>query len=204
MRHAVSIIAAMSGALVLAACASGPQGAEVTRFHLGQPIPRSTVALVPADNGQSFSLEYRAYADAVGRELAAQNFVAVGNDPTSAYVGTLSISQTIAPGPRRGGVSIGFGVGGFSGGGYRHGGGVGGGVGATVPVSGGRPSDIRTTTLGLQLKRRSDGSVVWEGHATSSAQGPAGDLPRAVPVLAHALLAGFPGPAGQTVRVKTG
>lgn len=196
MRNTVSILSAISGALVLAACTTGPQGAEVTRFHLGQPIARSTVMLEPAAAGQPFSLEYRAYADAVARELATQNFVPVTSDPTSAYIGTISITQKMQPGPRRGGFSIGLGGGSFG-----RGGGVGGGV--TVPVSGGRPSDIRTTTLGLQLKRRSDGTVIWEGHASQAAQGPDGDLPRAVPVLAHALLSGFPGPAGQTVRVKT-
>ncbi len=196
MRIPISLTAAASAALVLSACATGPQGAEVTRFHLGQPIARSTVVLEAAASGQPFSLEYRAYADAVAHELSAQNFVPVSSDPTSAYIGTISVTQTMQPGPRRGGFSIGIGGGSFG-----RGGGVGGGV--SVPVSGGRPSDIRTTTLGLQLKRRSDGTVIWEGHASQAAQGPDGDLTRAVPVLAHALLAGFPGPAGQTVRVNT-
>lgn len=195
MRNAISLTVAASAALILSACATGPQGAEVTRFHLGQPIARSTVMLVPADNSQAFSLEYRAYADAVAHELAAQNFVPVAGDPTSAYVGTISIRQDLRPGPRRGGFSIGIGGGSFG-----SGGGVGGGV--SVPVSGGRRSDLRTTTLSLQLKLRSNASVVWEGHATMAAQGPQGDLPRAVPVLARALLDGFPGAAGQTVRVK--
>ncbi len=183
----------------LGACATVPPGAEVTRFHLGQPIARSSVTLVPADPTAAFSLEYRAYADAVARELAAQNFVPQANDPTSAYVGTLTVSQAARPAPRRGGVSIG--IGGGVGGGYRSGGGVGGGV--SVPLGGGGARELVTTTLKLLLKRRSDGSVVWEGRASSDAVGAAADLPRVVPVLAHALLDGFPGPAGKTVRVKT-
>ena len=198
--------AALSALALLAACTTGPQGAEVTRFHLGQPIARSTVALVPAEGGQNGSLEFRSYADAVARELAAQNFVAVpGTDTTAAYIGTISVVQTARPGRSGGGFSIGIG-GGVGGGGYgRRGGGSFGGVGGgvTVPVGGHHPNDIRTTTLGLQLKRRSDASIVWEGRATSEAQGPAGDLDKAIPELAHAMLADFPGARGQTVRVKT-
>ena len=190
-------VAALATLGLLAACATGPQGAEVTRFHLGQPIARSTVSLVPADPQGGFSLEYRSYADAVARELAAQSFVAVGNDPTSAYVGTLSVEQAFRPGARRGGFSIGIGGGSFG-----RGGGVGGGV--SVPIATGRPGEIRTTTLRLQLKRRSDGTVVWEGRATTEAEGAAGDTSRVVPQLARALLKDFPGPANQTVRVKAG
>ena len=196
-KHSLTILTA--SALALAACATTPSGTEVTRFHLGQPIARSTIALVPADASQPFSLEYRTYADAVARELAAQNFVPVGNDPSSAYVGTIAIEQVSRPGARRGGFSIGLGGGSFG-----RGGGVGGGV--TLPVGQSRPGEIRQTTLNLQIKRRSDGSIVWEGRATAEADGRnrAAELPNAVPALARALLAGFPGPAGQTVRVKAG
>ncbi|QXQ07690.1 DUF4136 domain-containing protein [Sphingosinicellaceae bacterium] len=196
-------LAALSALALLAACSTGPQGAEVTRFHLGQPIARSTVALVPAEGGQG-GLEFGSYADAVARELTAQSFIAVpAGDTTAAYIGTITVTQTARPGRSGGGFSIGIG-GGVGGGGYgRHGGSFGGvGGGVTVPISGGHPNDIRATTLGLQLKRRSDATVVWEGRATSEAQGAAGDLDRAVPELAHALLAGFPGARGQTVRVK--
>lgn len=199
MRTAISGFAAVAALALLSACATTPPGAEVARFHLGQPIPRSTVTLVPGDGSREFGLEYRSYADAVARELAAQSFITTVNDPKSAYVGTLSVEQSARSGPRRGGVSIGIGVGGFSGG--RHGGGgIGGGV--SVPVGQARPTDIVTTTLRLQLKRRSDGSVIWEGRASSEATGADADLPRVVPELAHALLDGFPGPAGQTVRVR--
>lgn len=186
-------------AVLLAACATTPT-AEVTRFHLGQPIARSTVALIPADGSQPSGLEFRSYADAVARELQAQSFVVVPNPAEAAYVGTLTVSQDARPGARRGGLSIGLGGGGFSGG--RGGGGVGLGGSVGIPITGGRPTEIRATTLGLQLKRRSDNTVIWEGRAIGEAQGPAGDASSAVPQLARALLSGFPGARGQTVRVK--
>ena len=57
-------------ALAVAACSTGPSGTEVTRFHLGQPIARSTITLVFA-NGVS-SLENQSYADAIGEELPGE------------------------------------------------------------------------------------------------------------------------------------
>lgn len=184
-------------ALAVAACTTTRPSTEVTRFHLGTPIARSTIALVPAAASQPFSLEYRSYADAVARELAAQDFVPVGNDPNSAYVGTIDIGQTARPGRSRGGFSIGLGGGSFG-----RSGGVGGGV--SVPIGQSRPGDIVTTSLGLQIKRRSDGSIVWEGRATGEgdSRDGGGDLSRAIPELARALLSGFPGTPGQTVLVK--
>ena len=184
--------------LALAACTTArPGGTEVTRFHLGAPIARSTIALVPADAAQSFSLEYRSYADAVARELAAQNFVPVGNDPTSAYVGTIDIRQTARPAPRRGGLTIGIGGGSFG-----RSGGIGGGV--SVPIGQSRPGDLVTTSLGLQIKRRADGSIVGEGTAIGEgdSRSGGGDLTRRVPELARALLSGFPGTPGQTEIVR--
>jgi len=192
--------AALAAVAALAACATtAPPGAEVTRFHLGQPIARATVALVPADPAAAFSLEYRTYAAAVARELAAQNFMPEGNDPASVYVGTLAVTRSSRPAPRRGGVSIG--LGGGIGGGYRSGGAIGGGVSVPLGSSGAR--ELISTMLSLQLRRRSDSTMVWEGRASSAVVGAATDLAGTVPVLAHALLEGFPGPAGKTVRVTT-
>ena len=194
MRHAAYRLVAAIGIGLAAAGAGARQTAEVTRFHLGEPIARSTVKLEAADPRDTGSLEFASYADAVAHELTAQSFV-VANDPASAYVGVINVTVAARAGRPRGSFSIGIGGGSFG-----RGGGVGGGV--AVPVAGGRPTDIRATTLGLQLKRRSDGSIVWEGRATTEAQGPAGDPSRAVPLLARVLLTDFPGPRGQTIRVK--
>ena len=184
-------------ALAVAACSTGPSGTEVTRFHLGQPIARSTISLVFA-NGVS-SLENQTYADAIGEELRKQSFVPVVGDPNTAYVGTIAITRGARPGRSRGGFSIGLGGGSFG-----RGGGVGGGV--TLPVGQSRPGEILATTLNLQIKRRSDASIVWEGRATAEADDRASgaQLPNAVPQLARALLSGFPGEPGKTVRIPAG
>ena len=192
MRH-ILIPALLLG---LAACTTGNPGTEVKRFHLGAPIARSTIQLVPAA-GQPAGLEFRTYADAVARELSAQSFVPVTSDPNPAYVGTIDIRRTARPAPRRGGLSIGLG-----GGSYGSGGGVGGGV--SFPVGQSRPGDIVTISLGLQIKRRADSSIVWEGTASGEgdSRSGGGDLSLRIPELARALLSGFPGAAGQTVFVK--
>jgi hypothetical protein len=80
--------------------------------------------------------------------------------------------------------------------------GIGGSV--NIPVGRSRPNEVAINMLELQLKRRSDNSVVWEGRAVSEARaGTAGAAPgTVVPQLADALLRDFPGTSGQTVRVR--
>ncbi|WP_419814992.1 DUF4136 domain-containing protein [Glacieibacterium sp.] len=192
---------------VLAGCTTGPSGTDVTRFHLGQPIARGAIAVVPANPNMANDLEFRTYAEAVGNELRNQNFTPVyGNDQSSPYVGVITIEQVDRPGAtRRTGLSIGLGLGGGSFG--RRGGGFGGGAGVQVPVGGHTRTDYtRVNTLGLQIKRRSDSSIVWEGRATAARddRNPSAQLPTAIPELARDLLADFPGPANQTVHYKGG
>jgi hypothetical protein len=47
--------------------------------------------------------------------------------------------------------------------------------------------------------------MVWEGRAVQdvAADAPAAALNAALPVLSKALLSDFPGPSGQTVKVKS-
>ena len=190
-------VPALAALLISSACTTGPSGTEVTRFHLGTPIARSSIFLASADPARASSLEFRALADAVATELRAQSFVPAATDgPDVAYVGTITVSQGARPAPRKGGLTIGLG-----GGSYGRGGG--GGAGVSFPVGQSRPGEIVATTLTLQIKRHSDGSVVWEGRATGLAdtRDRGGDPGTAAPRLARALLAGFPGPAGTTVRV---
>ena len=189
-------------AVALAGCAT-QRTAEVTRFHLNQPIPSDAISLAPAIRSEAASLEYRAFADAVMRELAAVGFRPVGDDGRSAYEAILTVEQTTRPSgrERRSSVSFGFGLGG--GGGYRSGVSGGVGVGTTVPVGRARQDFVRVNQLSLQIKRRSDSTIVWEGRASEAIdeRDPGSALADSVPRLARALLAGFPGPAGTTVRV---
>lgn len=185
----------IAAALALVACTTTPPGAEVTRFHLGQPIPSDSIALLPAPGIDGRSLEFRTYAAIVGRDLDAVGLHPADNDGRSAYLGLLKVEQTSRAGiPRRSPFSVGIGGSGGS---------IGGAV--SVPVGGTRSGDVRINVVALQIKRRSDNSMVWEGRAVQelAADAPASALSAAVPALSRALFTDFPGASGQTIIVKT-
>jgi hypothetical protein len=209
------VLLPLCAALALAGCdttAGGP--VQVTRFHLAEPIaPGSfSVTATPAEGPGSpmapDSLELKSYADAVGAELTRLGFTPAA-DPTAAEIAvSVIVDRGSRPDPRPHGATVGFGIGGGSfGGGYgRHSGGfgVGGDVGTTVPIGGNGVHYIVGTRMQVQIKRRSDGSTIWEGRAMTEASGTsaAASPQAAVTKLAHALFTGFPGESGRTVTVK--
>ncbi|MGL4543827.1 MAG: DUF4136 domain-containing protein, partial [Polymorphobacter sp.] len=153
----------------------------------------------PNDPAKASELEFRSYAAAVSSELAAVGFTPVATLLAADYVGILSFGQTFQAVSSSPPVSVGFGVGGASFGGG--GGGVGISSGVNVPVGGGT-NVMAVSQLGLQIKRRSEQTVIWEGTAVSQVRGgtPEASLGSAVPGLARALLRDFPGAAGRTVN----
>lgn len=188
----------LAAALALGGCASTGPGVQVTRFFLPQPIARGQIAVEPLLPQDRDSLEFRSYASIVGAELAKQGFTEAPGLSQSEQVAVVSVERASREGPPRGGgLSIGLGGGSFG-----RGGGIGGGVG--IPVTRPRPSLIDATRLVVQIKRRSDSSVVWEGRAeTQMRSGAAGaDADATVRRLAAALFAGFPGESNRTVVVK--
>lgn len=187
--------------LTLAGCATAP-GIDTTRFHLGQPIARGSVAVTPLDAARASSLEYRSQAEVVGAALSRAGFTPAPALAQAEFVASFALAREYrAPAQRGSGLTIGIG-GGVGGGGYRSGGGVGGGV--QFPVGEARGDQVEVNTLSLDLKRRSDGTLVWEGRASEEASGRAAEAEpnAAVTRLASALLSDFPGRSGQTVRVK--
>lgn len=189
---------ALAGALLLAACATPPT-ADVTRFHIGTPVPRGTIAVAPPNLADAQSLEFRAYAGAVAAELQRLGFQPTGDVNSAEILATLTVRQDVRAGPNKPPpFSIGIG-------GATFGRNVGISTGVAIPVGQARPTDIVDTTVALQLRRRSDQSVLWEGRAVTEARGDSGMVSnpgQVVPALARALLAGYPGESGRTVRVR--
>lgn len=198
----LGIAAPAAALLALAGCAAGGPRTQVTRFHLGQPIARGQIAVEPVNPALRASPEYQTYASLVGAQLAKLGFTEAPGLGTSEQVAAIAVEFGSRVGPPRGGLSLGLGVGG-GGGGYR-GGGVGGGVGVAGPVAGGRPHELAVTRLTVTIKRRSDGTTVWEGRGETAAPvGSEGAQPSAaVGRVAQALFTNFPGESGRTVVVK--
>lgn len=191
-------VALMGTALALAGCAAQPPEARVTRFHLGQPIARGAIAVEPRDPTAGGSLEFSTYERAVAEELARVGFRIAPGVPRSELVAVVDVSRGARALLDEGSpFSIGIGGGTFG----RH---VGVGGSVSFPVGRSRTSELIATQLAVQIKRRSDGTVIWEGRAISEARGgtPYADPATAVDRLAAALFRDFPGESGRTITVK--
>lgn len=197
---------ALFASLLLSSCAmemgsGAASGAQVTRFHLGQPIARGQIAVEAADPAEANSLEFAQISASVERELGRLGWTVEKGNGRTEQVALIRVDQAARAAARRSGVSIGVGVGGGSYG--RHGGGVGVGVGGTIPITRGS-SQVVSTQLSVRIQRRSDATVAWEGRAETEARGssPLAGRSAAADRLAAALFRDFPGESGRTIRVR--
>ncbi len=199
------VLMAMAGALVLAGCTTAIAPVEVTRFHAGAPVPQSGGILVePApEMGKDDSIEFRTFAGAVSQELQRIGFTDEAGRQTfapSEYVALVRYDRDVrSPYAARGSESpVSVGVGGSTG---SYGSGLGVGIGINLS---GKPKDIVTSRLAVQIRRRVDNKAVWEGRAETSAKvgTPASQPGLAAPKLAAALFRDYPGKSGETITVK--
>jgi hypothetical protein len=163
----------------------GPDGVEVARVHLGEPIARSQIAIEPFDKADASRPGYPAYVATVARQLSRLGWTVVpgttrseqialvdleqGNREAIAALTAARIGRGVAPGPKAG------------------------------------PSAGRIATLlEVGIRRRSDGTVFWEGRAVMEAPvGSAEAAPTAaVERLAEALFRDFPGESGRSIRLR--
>jgi len=178
--------------LALGACATPSTPIEVTRFHLGEVNERGNVMVEPPP-GAPAGMEFGMYASAVANELSRLGFAPVDGVGQSLYVAVLDVrTATRERVGNRSPVSIGIGG---STGGWRSG--VGGGI--SFGLGGNRGGLAVATQLSLQLKRRSDQTVVWEGRARGEAS--QRDSAALAGRLANALFRDFPGQSGRTISV---
>ncbi|HYE27726.1 MAG TPA: DUF4136 domain-containing protein [Allosphingosinicella sp.] len=178
-------------ALSLAACASGgggraaAGGVEVARFHLGEPVARAQIVVEPFDKADANRPEFPAYAAAVGRQLSRLGWTVVPTATQSEQIALIDLEQ----GSREAVAALTAAR-------------IGRGVSATVPA--GTSTGITATLLEVAIRRRSDGTVFWEGRAVHEARTGSPEAARtaAVERLAAALFRDFPGESGRTIRVK--
>ena len=178
--------------LALAACASGgggkrpaAGGVDVARFHLGEPVARAQIAIEPFDKADGNRPEFPAYAAAVGRQLSRLGWTVVPTTTQSEQIALVDLEQ----GSREAVAALSAAR-------------IGRGVSATVPA--GTSAGVTATLLEVAIRRRSDGTVFWEGRAVDEARTgtPQAARTAAVERLAEALFRDFPGESGRTIRVK--
>lgn len=202
--RAMSMVLVMGAAMSLGACATTPARTpvDVSRFHLGAPLETGTLSAEATSAGWATSLESQVYTGAVANELIHYGYAAPATGAASQYLAVVGVTHLTREGPpRRSPFTIGIG-GGTSTGGYRSGVGIGGGV--SFPIGKSRYREIILTDLSVQIRRRSDGTVIWEGHAQSSADAASPDAQANAEAakLANAIFRDFPGESGRTITVK--
>lgn len=191
-------MAALATLTLLAGCAAQVPEARVTRFHLNQPLARGQIAVEPRNPAAASGLQFEGYRASVLRALQTAGFTVAPDLPRSELVAVVEVSHgSRVVGPTRSPVSIGIG-GGTGGGGF----GIGGGI--SFPIGKGKAAEASGTELFVQIKRRSEGSVIWEGRAQLEARAgtPYASPAAAVDRLATALFKDFPGESGRTITVK--
>lgn len=194
----ITMLGCVLALAALAGCVAPVGPVEVTRFHLPDTsaLGQGTIAVEPASGQDAGSLEFRSYAGAVERELAALGYrMALGAG--SRQVALLRLERhSLRPGRARGPVSVG--VGGSTG---SWGSGVGVGIGLDLS---GPPAEQVETTMAVTIKDRASGKSLWEGKAsfTVRAGSPLASTQLGAPKLAQALFKDFPGQSGETILVK--
>lgn len=156
------------------------RGTNVTRIHLGSEIARGEVAVEPRFAVQAAGGVYEpAFATSVADELRTLGFLPAATPGASEFVATVDVATGTMTALRARAPAQ-----------------------AAAAPGGATMADTVATQLAVQLKRRSDGSIVWEGHAQSAAR--AGTVPGAAVVgrLARALFRDFPGESGRTTNVR--
>jgi Domain of unknown function (DUF4136) len=177
--------------LALMGCAATIPPAQVTRFHLNQPITPGSFALEPG----IMALEASTYRAAVVAELQKLGFTeASAGARYLVSVGNMRDERAAAP--RRSPVTIG--IGGGTGG---YGGGV--GLGASFGLGGDKSRTDIVTRINVRLVERAGGATIWEGRAETVAPStaPSAQPGLAAQKLASALFRGFPGESGRTISV---
>lgn len=198
-----TFLPAAFAASLLAGCATPyASPVEVTRFsapaapQAATRVGSGTIAVRAAPGAPGGTLEFSVYEQAVAEQLARVGYQVQPGGP-AAQVAEVRVGRVqLAPGERRGPVSVG--VGGSTG---SYGSGVGLGVGLDLSPP---PKPVIQTELGVIIRDNATGQALWEGRAEfgASTDSPLADRQAAAARLAGALFGGFPGASGQTITVK--
>jgi hypothetical protein len=167
----------------LAACATtggggGGGGIEVTTSHLNQPIARSQIAVEPFDAADANTPEFRNYASSVAQQLTRLGWTVVNTTGQSEQVALIDVQEgsRAALTPR---------------------------TAVPATAAGARAGSV-ATLLEVRIRRRSDGTVVWDGRSIGETPASSSGAQRTATVdsLAAARFRDFPGISGRTIRAR--
>jgi hypothetical protein len=176
---ALLVAAALPGCSTIGSGKEAQGGTEVTRVHLGQPMARGRIAIEAFDSADANMPEFGSYAAAVGSQLSRLGWTVVASPGQGEQVALVDVEQ----GSR----------GSLQGRSMRTG-------AAAAPAAAGTASNAQAVMLEVSIKRRSDGSVIWEGRALADAG--ASGRTAAVQRLSQALFRDFPGESGRTISTR--
>ncbi|HEY0627347.1 MAG TPA: DUF4136 domain-containing protein [Allosphingosinicella sp.] len=176
LRGSVLLLAASVAACSTIGGGSRQGAVEATRFHLGQPVARSTIAVDAADAADRNNVEFPFYRYSVESQLRRLGWTVVPNAQQSEQIALIDVEQGSRLALSQGRSTI------------------------ASPRSAAAGSEV-ATQLEVSIRRRSDQSVFWEGRAQTAARaGTDAATPRAaVERLAQALFSDFPGESGRTI-----
>lgn len=174
---------------------------RVTRFHLGQPIAPGQSGVEPRDPTRAKDLDLHLFGHRPARVRPA-GFGIAPDLAKSESVAVTDVERAWRPTGQARRSSMSVGIGGGSGGGWGGGTSVGLGASVSFPIGKQREKMDVLTRLSIQLKRRSEGTVIWEGRAETSARdgSPAANPEAAVAKLASALFRDLPGRSARLSR----
>jgi len=187
--------------LPLAGCVAPTGPIEVTRFHAPELAAHApgAIAVVAAPGMDPGGIALRTFEEGVAAELQRLGYrtVEAGGAGGAGEVAEVRLERRTYR-PERSGSPVNVGVGGSTG---SYGSGL--GVGLGIDLSGPPPA-VTETLLGVAIRERASGRVLWEGRASFivRAVSPLATTPLGAAQMARALFAGFPGRSGETVLVK--
>jgi len=159
--------------MMLSACATNAARIQATDASVGQPIPKAEVVIEPNAPTPADSPQFLAAANAVGPELSRRGFrLAAAPNSTSELVAVVDYTKVDRP---RSWLARTFG----------------GAPNASADkVVDRKRGYFETVTLKVDLKRRSDQSIIWRGKASIDTRvdspTPAGEAPFAAELSAAA------------------
>ena len=174
------VVASLAGCSTMRDGVGGNAGGiEATRFHLGQPVAKGQIAVEAFDPADANMTEFPAYASSVNRQLTRLGWTVAASNRQTEQVALIDVQQ----GSRAA---------------------LTGRVGGAAALGTGASPNSVATLLEVRIRRRSDGTVIWEGRAISEAAAAATGAQRtaAVEKLAEALFRDFPGESGRTIRLR--